>query len=176
MTIGSEARPPADVEIRPARPAEAPLVLALIRELADYERLAHEVTATAEDVSRALFGERPDAEALLAFHDGEPIGFALFFHNYSTFVGRRGLYLEDLFVRPAARGLGVGQALLRRLAAVALERNCGRLEWAVLDWNESAIGFYRSLGAQAMDAWTVYRLDGANLAALADGVAPEQNA
>ena len=176
MTIGSEARPPADVAIRPPRPAEAPLVLALIRELADYERLAHEVTATAEDVSRALFGERPDAEALLAFHDGEPVGFALFFHNYSTFVGRRGLYLEDLFVRPAARGLGIGQALLRRLAAVALERNCGRLEWAVLDWNESAIGFYRSLGAQAMDAWTVYRLDGANLAALADGVAPEQNA
>ena len=175
MTTRSEAPPPAGVAIRPARPAEAPLVLALIRELAEYERLAHEVTATAEEVSRALFGERPDAEALLAFHHGEPVGFALFFHNYSTFVGRRGLYLEDLFVRPAARGLGVGQALLQRLAAVALERNCARMEWAVLDWNEPAIGFYRALGAQAMDAWTVYRLDGPNLAALANGVAPEQN-
>ena len=176
MTAGSEVPPPAGVEIRPALPEEAPLVLALIRELAEYERLAHEVTATAEDVDGALFGEGPDAEALLAFNDGEPVGFALFFHNYSTFVGRRGLYLEDLFVRPAARGLGIGQALLRRLAAVARERDCSRMEWAVLDWNAPAIGFYQALGAQAMDAWTVYRLDGANLAALADGVAPEQNA
>ncbi len=172
MTDAGAPLPPG-VEIRPARPAEAPLVLALIRELAEYERLAHEVTATVDDIAGALFGEHPHAEALLAFHDGEPVGFALFFHNYSTFVGRRGLYLEDLFVRPAARGLGVGQALLRRLAAVALERQCGRMEWAVLDWNEPAIGFYRSLGAQAMDDWTVYRLDGANLAALAAGTAPE---
>ena len=176
MTAGSEVPPRAGVEIRPALPEEAPLVLALIRELAEYERLTHEVTATAEEVAAALFGERPDAEALLAFNDGEPVGFALFFHNNSTFVGRRGLNLEDLFVRPAARGLGIGQALLRRLAAVARERDCSRMEWAVLDWNAPAIGFYQALGAQAMDAWTVYRLDGANLAALADGVAPERNA
>jgi GNAT superfamily N-acetyltransferase len=173
-TVGEDP-PPAGVEIRPARPGEAPLVLALIRELAEYERLAHEVKATAEDVAAALFGERPDAESLLAFLDGEPVGFALFFHNYSTFVGRPGLYLEDLFVRPAARGLGIGQALLRRLAGVALERDCGRMEWAVLDWNEPAIGFYHSLGAQAMDAWTVYRLEGPNLAALAAGAAPAQD-
>ncbi len=157
------------IGIRPARPGDESLVLALIRELADYERLAHEVTATGAEVAEALFGDRPAAEALIGCLDGEPVGFALFFHNYSTFLGRRGLYLEDLFVRPAARGHGLGQALLARLAAIALERRCGRLEWSVLDWNEPAIRFYRALGAKAMDGWTVYRLDGEALSAVAAG-------
>lgn len=156
------------VTIRSATVEDAPLVLRFIRELAEYERLAHECVATEADVRATLFGPQPQAEVLIAEADGEPAGWALFFHNYSTFLARRGLYLEDLFVRPEMRGRGVGRALLARLAAIARERGCGRFEWSVLDWNESAIGFYRSLGAEPMSEWTVYRVTGAALERLAD--------
>lgn len=156
------------VTIRSATVEDAPLVLRFIRELAEYERLAHECVATEADVRATLFGPQPQAGVLIAEADGEPAGWALFFHNYSTFLARRGLYLEDLFVRPEMRGRGVGRALLARLAAIARERGCGRFEWSVLDWNESAIGFYRSLGAEPMSEWTVYRVTGAALERLAD--------
>jgi ribosomal protein S18 acetylase RimI-like enzyme len=146
--------------IRPATPADVPLILALVRELADYERAPDAVVATEAMLHDALFGPRPAAEVVLGFEGAEPAGFALFFHNFSTWLGRRGLYLEDLFVRPAFRGRGYGRTLLARLAAIAVERGCGRMEWSVLDWNEPAIGFYRSLGAEAMDEWTVFRLAG----------------
>lgn len=147
-----------------------PLILALIRELAEYEKLTHEVVADEEALRRNLFGEgRRGAEAVIAEQSGEPAGFALFFHNFSTFLGKPGLYLEDLFVRPQFRGWGVGKALLAHLAALAKERGCGRLEWWVLDWNEPAIGFYRSIGAEAMDEWTVYRVTGEALDELASG-------
>lgn len=156
------------MRIRDAVEADVPLIATLIRELAEYERLAHEVTMTEEELREALFGARRHAEVLIAEDDERgPLGFALFFHNFSTFLGRPGIYLEDLFVRPPHRGLGVGAALLRRLARVAVDRGCGRMEWSVLDWNEPAIGFYRRLGARANDAWTTYRLDGEALEALA---------
>ena len=155
-------------KIRPAVPGDEALVLEFVRELAAYERLSHAVVAGVEDVRRALFEEPRRAEVLLAFDAGVPVGFALFFHNFSTFVGRAGLYLEDLFVRPAARGRGHGKALLCRLATLACERGCGRMEWAVLDWNVPAIEFYRRLGARPMADWTIYRLEGERLTALAD--------
>jgi GNAT superfamily N-acetyltransferase len=155
------------IRIRPATIDDAALVLELIVGLAEYERLPNEVVATEERVRESLFGPRPDAEVIIAELDGEPVGFALFFHNYSTFLARRGLYLEDLFVKPVARGRGVGRALLARLAALAVERDCGRLEWSVLDWNEDAIRFYRSVGAVGMDDWTVQRLTGDSLLRLA---------
>lgn len=159
----------AGVRIRPAVAADVPLVLRFIRELADYERLLHEVVATEEKLRDTLFGARPAAEVVIAEDaDGEPLGFALFFHNYSTFLAQPGIYLEDLYVRPQARGRGAGRALLAHLARLAKERNCGRLEWWVLDWNQSAIRFYRSLGAQPMSDWTVFRLTGHDLARLAD--------
>ena len=158
--------PPA-LRIAPARPADVPLVLAFIRELAEYERLADAAVATEAQLHEALFGARPAAEVLIAALDGEAVGFALFFHNFSTFLGRRGLYLEDLFVRPAARGRGVGRALLAALARLAAERGCGRLEWSVLDWNAPAIDFYRSLGAEPMSEWTTFRVTGPALDALA---------
>jgi GNAT superfamily N-acetyltransferase len=147
-----------NITIRPAARQEMPQVLAFIRELAVYEHLERQVVASAADLAAALFGPRPYAEVVFACLDGEPVGFALFFHNFSTFLGRPGIYLEDLFVRPAARGHGVGKRLLAWLAATALERGCARLEWAVLDWNEPALGFYRSLGAVAQDDWTTFRL------------------
>lgn len=153
--------------IRPATPADVPLLLDLIRELAEYERLAHEVRGRAEDLEAHLFGPRPYAEALVAEADGRPAGFALFFHNYSTFHCRPGLYLEDLFVRPAFRGRGLGRRLMAHLARLAVERGCTRFEWSVLDWNAPAIGFYRRLGARPMDEWTVQRLEGEALHALA---------
>jgi len=153
--------------IRPATPADIGLIHGFIRALADYERLAHEVRADPEMLARHLFGPRPMAEVLIAQLDGAPVGFALFFHNFSTFEGRPGLYLEDLYVVPEARGHGAGKALLRALARLALERDCARLEWAVLDWNAPAIAFYRALGARPMDEWTVNRVDGAALEALA---------
>lgn len=156
------------MNIRPAAPVDVPLVLDLIRELAEYERLLPEVVATEALLHEHLFGEEPRAEVVIAELDGSVAGFALFFHNFSTFVGRPGLYLEDLFVRPPFRGRGVGRALLSHLAAIAIERGCGRFEWWVLDWNESAIGFYRRLGARAMDEWTVYRITGDALARLAE--------
>jgi len=156
-----------DVTIRPATERDVPLVLDLIKGLADYEKLAHEVTATEAGLRRSLFGPSPGAEVVIAEVAGEPVGFALFFHNFSTFVGKRGLYLEDLFVKPAWRGHGVGRQLLVYLARLAVERDCGRFEWAVLDWNEQAIRFYRGLGAQPMHDWTVFRVAGDALQQLA---------
>lgn len=151
------------VTIRGAVETDAPLILDLIRGLAEYERLAHECVATEENVRESLFGATRSAEVIIAEVDGEAAGFALFFHNYSTFLAQRGIYLEDLFVYPRFRGHGIGKRLLARLAAIALERRCGRLDWAVLDWNEPAIGFYRRLGATMMDDWRICRLTGAAL-------------
>ena len=145
-------------QIRTATREDVPLILALIRELAEYERAPNDVVATEEMLRQNLFGPQPAAEVLLAAAEGEPVGFALFFHNFSTWMGRRGLYLEDLFVRPSARGKGYGKALLVRLAEIARERECGRMEWAVLDWNEPAIKFYRKLGAKPNEEWTIFRL------------------
>jgi GNAT superfamily N-acetyltransferase len=156
------------LRIVPATEADVPVLLAFIRKLAEYEKLADEVEATEEHVRSALFGPNRVAEALLAFLGGEPVAFAVFFHNFSTFLGRPGIYLEDLFVDPPQRGKGIGKALLVELARLARARNCGRLEWAVLDWNESAIEFYRSLGAVAMEDWTIFRLTGDALARLAE--------
>ena len=159
--------PAAEFRIAAATERDVPLILELIKGLASYERLAHEVMATEDGLRATLFGARPDAEVVIAWAGDEATGFALFFHNYSTFLGRRGLYLEDLFVRPAWRGRGLGRRLLAHLAALAVERGCGRFEWAVLDWNEDAIRFYRSVGAVSMDDWTTYRLTGEALARFA---------
>lgn len=153
--------------IREAERADAALIEALVRELAEYEHLAHEMRASAEDIERSLFGEPRFAHALIAEWEGAAAGVAIYFFNYSTFLGRPGIYLEDLFVRPAQRKHGIGGALLAELARRAQALGCGRMEWSVLDWNEPAIRFYRSLGARAMDEWTVYRLDAAGIAALA---------
>jgi GNAT superfamily N-acetyltransferase len=154
------------VRIEPATEHDVPALLRLIRELAEYERLEDRVQASEASLHAALFGPEPSSEAVLAFAGDEPVGFALWFHSFSTFLARRGLYLEDLFVVPAWRGRGVGRRLLTHLARIAVARNCGRLEWSVLDWNEPAIRFYRSLGAEPMDGWTVYRLTGDALAEL----------
>lgn len=154
--------------LRLATPDDAGLILEFIQGLAEYEKLAHEVVADEESLRRTLFADRPAAEVVLADYDGEPAGFALFFHNYSTFLARPGLYLEDLYVRPEQRGRGIGKALLAHLAAIAVERGCGRFEWSVLDWNEPAIRFYEKLGAKAMEGWTVFRVTGDALAKLAD--------
>lgn len=156
-----------EVSIRVATIGDAPLILSFIKELAEYERLLHEVEATEADIRRDLFGENPRAFCDIAEADGTPVGFALWFYNYSTFRGRAGIYLEDLFVRPEARGLGAGKALLRRLAQRCVEADLGRLEWAVLNWNAPSIAFYDSLGAGAMTDWTVRRLDGEALTRLA---------
>lgn len=153
--------------IKPATESDVPVIYEFIKGLADYERMANEVRATEESVRANLFGARPYAEVLLARFDGRPVGFALFFHNFSTFVGKPGLYLEDLFVLPEYRGRGIGKALLVSLAKLAVERNCGRFEWNVLDWNAPAIEFYKSLGAVGMDAWRLYRLSGEALTNLA---------
>jgi GNAT superfamily N-acetyltransferase len=155
------------LSIRPCQPEDAGDLMRLIRELAVYEKLEEHVRARAEDLSRHLFGPRPFAEAVFAEVAGKPVGFALFFHTFSTFRGEPGIYLEDLFVEPEFRGQGIGKALLAHLARLAVERGCGRLEWAVLDWNEPAIGFYRSLGARPLDDWIVYRLDDGSLGSLA---------
>ncbi len=156
------------VEILPATRDDVPLVLELIGELADYERLRHEVVATAPLLERALFGPTPSAAALIARVDGAAAGFALYFHNFSTFLARPGLYLEDLYVRPEYRGRGIGRALLSALAAVAVARDCGRLEWAVLDWNRPARDFYESLGAAPKSSWITYQLTGDALRRLAE--------
>lgn len=155
------------ITIRPATIDDVPLIRQLIAELADYEKLAHAAVATDDDLRAQLFGAHPAAEVLIGEVDGEPAGFALFFHNLSTFLGKRGLYLEDLFVRPAFRGAGLGRHLMAALARIAVQRDCGRFEWSVLDWNQPAIDFYRRLGATGMDEWTVQRLEGAALHALA---------
>ena len=157
------------LSIRSARAEDMPLVAQFIRDLAEYERLAHEVRFDEAVLKAKLFGPHPYAEVLIGEIDGEPQGFALFFHNFSTFEGKPGIYLEDLFVRPEARGSGLGKALLKRLAALAVERDCARLEWSVLDWNEPSIQFYLGLGAKAMDEWTIYRVDGGALGELAKG-------
>lgn len=153
--------------IRPATRQDLTLIAQLIRDLAEYEKLSHEVRFDEATLERHLFGPRPMAEVVIGQIDGTPQGFALFFHNFSTFEGRPGIYLEDLYVRPAARGSGLGKALLLHLAGLAQDRGCARLEWSVLDWNEPSIGFYRSLGAKPMEQWTVMRVDGATLAQLA---------
>ena len=153
--------------LRFATPDDVPVILSCIHGLAAYEKLAHEVVATEDQLRETLFGARPAAEVILAFDGDEPAGFALFFHNYSTFLARPGVYLEDLFVFPRFRGQGLGRLLLSRLARIAVERGCGRLEWAVLDWNVDAIRFYQSVGAQAMTEWTVNRVTGDALRALA---------
>lgn len=152
--------------IEPARERDVPLILRLIKGLAEYEKLAHEVVATEERLRQSLFGPHPSAEVVIAYVDDEAVGFALFFHTYSTFLGQRGLYLEDLFVRPEWRGRGAGRALLTHLARIAAERGCGRFEWSVLDWNEPAINFYKNLGAKPMHEWTIFRIAGDSLAAL----------
>ena len=155
------------LSIRPGELKDVPLIAELIRGLARYEKLEHEITMTEEKLTAHLFGERRYAETLIAEDGGQPVGFALFFHSFSTFLAQPGLYLEDLFVVPARRGAGIGRALLERLAQVAVDRGCGRLEWAVLDWNKDAIRFYERLGAKPNSEWTVYRLAGEPLHALA---------
>jgi GNAT superfamily N-acetyltransferase len=153
--------------IRPAQPEDVPSIASFIRSLAEYERLAHEMVAREEDLRDGLFGPRRYAEVVFVEEDGEIVGFALFFHSFSTFLGKPGLYLEDLFVLPQHRGKGHGEALLRHLAGLALERGCGRFEWSVLDWNVDAIRFYERIGAVAVKGWTQYRLTGEALARLA---------
>lgn len=155
------------IDIRLGSKADVPVILSFIKELAEYERLSHLVVATEETLGQALFGDRPQAEVVIAALDGKDVGFALFFHNFSTFLGKQGLYLEDLYVRPEARGAGAGKALLKHLAKIAIERDCGRFEWSVLDWNEPSIQFYKSLGARPLDDWTIFRLDGDALTTLA---------
>ena len=162
---------PVSITIEHATEQDVPLVLAFIRELGDYERLGHEVVATETDLRAHLFGRDRMAYALIAYAEGAPAGFALYFFNFSTFLAKPGLYLEDLFVKPAWRRHGVGRALLSRLARIAIDRGCGRMEWSVLTWNELALGFYRGLGAQTMDGWRTCRLTEAAIAALADGAA-----
>ncbi len=156
-----------DITLRPAVPVDIPLILEFVHELAEYEKLAHEAVATEAQFQEALFGEKPVIEVVLAQADGEPAGFALFFTSFSTFVGKPGIYLEDLFVRPAFRHRGIARRLMQHLAGLAVERGYGRFEWSVLDWNEPAIAFYRSLGAVPMDEWTVQRLTGEALHKLA---------
>lgn len=159
------------LSIRSATPADLPLIAQFIRDLADYEKLAHEVRFDEAALGEKLFGPRPYAEVVIGEIDGAAQGFALFFHNFSTFEGRPGIYLEDLFVRPGARGSGLGKALLAHLATLCVTRDCARLEWSVLDWNTPSIGFYQSLGAKLMDEWTVMRVDGAALTGLAASAA-----
>jgi GNAT superfamily N-acetyltransferase len=160
---------PSSIEIAPATPADVPMVLTLITALAEYEKLRHEVVATEASLHQALFGPKPGAEAIIARADGTAAGFALFFHNFSTFMGKRGLYLEDLFVLPEFRGRSIGKALLQYLAQLALQRDCARFEWAVLDWNRPARDFYESLGAEAKSDWIIHRVSGPALQRLASG-------
>ena len=155
------------IEIRRATPGDVPMILTFIRELAEYEKLAEHVVATEDDMHVALFGQHPVIEAVIATKDDEPVGYALFFPTFSTFLGRPGLYLEDLYVRPAARGFGVGRKLLEHLARITVQRGWGRLEWSVLDWNEPSIAFYKKTGATAMNEWIIFRLTGQALQKLA---------
>jgi GNAT superfamily N-acetyltransferase len=165
--LATEMTQPSGLDISAAKPADVALILSLINELAEYEKLRHESVATEASIDKALFGPKPRAEALIARFDGEPAGFALFFHNFSTFLGKPGLYLEDLFVRPAYRGRAIGKSLLSHLAGVALERDCGRFQWQVLDWNRPSRDFYESLGAEPDAAWVNYRISGDALRRLA---------
>jgi len=158
-----------NIIIRPAQPSDVPEILKFIRELAEYEKLVDQANASVSDMQSYLFGPEPKCKALMAEVDGKPAAFALYFYNFSTFLGRPGLYLEDLFVRPEFRGSGLGKMMLQKLASIAVAENCGRFEWSVLDWNEPAISFYKRLGARPLDEWTVYRTDGDNLKKLAAG-------
>lgn len=164
MTSSSQSH---NLEIKPATIRDAPLILNFIKALAEYEKLSHEVIATEEILRETLFGKHAHAEVLIGYLDDKPASIALFFHNFSTFLGRPGIYLEDLFVNSEVRGLGIGQKMLSHLAKLAKERNCGRLEWCVLDWNETAINFYKKIGATSMDEWTVFRVTGEALDKLA---------
>ena len=157
-----------ELQIDPATEADVPLILQMIKSLAEYERLGHEVVATEAMVRNSFFGPTPHASAVMARIDGRAVGFAIWFPTYSTFLSKPGIYLEDLFVFPEFRGKGVGRALLRHLARIAVQQGCGRIEWSVLNWNETAIRFYRGISARAMDEWTVYRLTGAAITELAD--------
>ncbi len=148
-----------NIIIRKAIEQDTELILSFIHEIAVYEKLSHEVVATVDSVREALFGSKSVAEALLCYADSIPVGYAIFFHNFSTFVGKKGIYLEDLYVKPDYRGRGIGKKILRHIAQIAVERNCGRMEWAVLDWNTPAIEFYKSIGAVAMNEWTIFRLN-----------------
>ncbi|CAN5264070.1 GNAT family N-acetyltransferase [soil metagenome] len=159
------------LEIKPGTAADVAVILQLIRELAEYERAPHDAVATEEGLREVLFGDQPSAQVLIAREGEQPVGFAVYFFNFSTWLGRPGLYLEDLFVRPEVRGKGYGRALLERLAQIAQARGCGRMEWAVLNWNEPAIQFYKKLGAQPMEEWTVFRLTREGIGALAKGSA-----
>ncbi|WP_337879379.1 GNAT family N-acetyltransferase [Rheinheimera sp.] len=156
-----------DVQLRLAEVADVPVILSFIRQLADYEQLSHQVIATEQSLTDTLFGAKAFAEVVIAEHQGEPAGFALFFHNYSTFLAKPGLYLEDLFVSPDKRGLGLGKALITYLASLAVERGCGRMEWSVLDWNQPAIDFYQSLGASMLEDWRINRVTGDSLLQMA---------
>ena len=164
MTIATSLT---DFVLRKATIEDCPQILAFIEELAEYEKLAHEVVATVETLEETLFGEVAYAQAVIGEYQGKAVGYALFFHNFSTFTGRPGIYLEDLYVQPAMRGKGMGKCLLAYLAKLAVDKNCTRVEWSVLDWNEPPIQFYRSIGAAPMDEWTVQRLDGEELASFA---------
>jgi GNAT superfamily N-acetyltransferase len=162
-----------DFTIRSATPADVPTILGFIRELAEYERMTHEVVATEAIIAESLFGPRPAAEAIIADVDGKAVGYACYFTSFSSFLGRGGVYIEDIYVQPHIRGCGIGKQLMTRIAQTAVERRCGRLEWAVLNWNEPSIAFYKSLGARAMAEWTVYRVTGVELQTLAAGGSPE---
>lgn len=159
-----------DFVIQKANKEDVPLILSFIRELAEYEQLLHEVVATEQILLESLFGDNPRAEVLIGFSNGLPSSFVLYFYNYSTFLGRPGVYIEDLYVRPEFRGLGIGKKLLAYLAKICIDNNCPRLQWWVLDWNEDAIGFYKRIGAKPMDEWTVYRVSGQELNQLANSV------
>ncbi|KTB59633.1 GNAT family acetyltransferase [Pseudomonas viridiflava ICMP 13104] len=157
------------LEIRPATAADVSQILAFITELAIYERAGHEVKASAEDIQRSLFADNAPAKALICLHDGNPVGYAVYFYSYSTWLGRNGVYLEDLYVTPEQRGVGAGRALLRHIAREAVAKHCGRLEWSVLDWNEPAIKFYEAIGAAPQSEWVRYRMEGAGLLEFANG-------
>jgi GNAT superfamily N-acetyltransferase len=171
MTMPTSTPAPAPAAVRFATREDVPVIVSLIRELAVYERLEHLATATPAKLEPQLFGAKPACECLIAEQDGEPVGFALFFHNFSTFLCQKGLYLEDLFVRPTARGTGLGKLLLQRLAQSAVERDCGRFEWSVLDWNVDAQAFYKRMGATMLDDWRICRVTGDALQALAAATA-----
>ncbi|MFC4654260.1 MULTISPECIES: GNAT family N-acetyltransferase [Rheinheimera] len=165
MSLISTSLP--DVQLRLAQATDVPVILSFIRQLAEYEKLSHQVVATEQSLTDTLFGAKAYAEVVIAEHQGQPAGFALFFHNYSTFLAKPGLYLEDLFVAPDKRGLGLGKALITYLARLAVERDCGRMEWSVLDWNQPAIDFYQSLGASMLDDWRINRVTGDSLMQMA---------